>query len=294
MGVDAYYVVPYKQGLLRRMYVDVCKKQYYLQDGGSYHMVRGACNDTWFAFAIKAMPSGRIVSHVTYHPALSLLEVDDMCRYLGANNEAHHREVESYFTRILQELGASPYAHVRTCPEWCSLANASPETEGDLLRGEDVLLEIPDDLLRAREMGRLVTVFGPERLRGVGWKRTWEFTLETALAEGHLEQVKEWMERWKDGKTVGVDYTWEEVVVLACKARATNCLEYLLQQAKGRDVPLQAAETVRENLDRASMLCLLRFGWVPTEDDLFAVAQRGQKGMFLEMLSSYASSAVKK
>lgn len=175
MGIDASYVIPYKRGLLKKIQEEIRERKHYFCDNKKLLYAFTRCGEIkdmkakeqYITFEIEIVSDSTYssTSMIFFYPHIGVLEIYDGYRYFGKRNEKYNNKVIKYYENLLKTMG-----HII---EYCEIhSDCFPDVdertmfhpEADRLTNEEVLQEIPFDLLSKREREMLTELLNiPER-----------------------------------------------------------------------------------------------------------------------------------
>lgn len=288
MGVDKFYTLPLKRGLLKRIFEDEQRKQYI---NSSLHPCTGVkrCSgsdcESSLEFRIEPVEeSDRNCTQIHRFrvvPHKRVVIVDDGSRYRYNDRDREAERVCAYFDGILKELCGNrvDWTHkTRLHPDWMNEDDVETEAGGDELDDVDLAAELPRDVRTPEENAKVIARYGPEQAEEAD-------TLEAAVFGDDLTTLKSKLD-------TGVPPT-QPLLHAAVEKRNTAAAETIIEHGavpddRAFDIALATYDdhTVYLLLDKGGMpnakhVALAGVGWLQEgKDDQF----------FLRMLATRAKA----
>lgn len=267
MGVDASYVFPYRRGALKALFEAVRRQQHYDAGGRELAMVRAFDKDIdmppCVRIDIRRGPEPKYSdSSVRLYYTSGVIEVDDIIRY--HRNDDSHKRACKYYSDFFGDEGS-------VMPDYC---HAWEYVEGgDVLDENELLLELPRELLTAEDEAAFEAVHGPSERSGPP-------LAETCIRTGDVEALRAVLDG--DGAWTGPCATeLARLAALCCRARSPLCLDLVLCRVEGLwpELDDRLSRSVEDG-DVVTAGVLLEHGARSYTDDLYLAAKLGHRDTF--------------
>jgi hypothetical protein len=279
MGVDASYVFPYRRGALKAIFQAVRRQQHYLAGGRQLAMVRADDEDKdkdkdidkdappCVRLDIRRGPEPKYSdSSLRLYYTRGVIEVDDIIRY-HRNDDSHERACK-YYTEFFGHEGS-------VMPDYC---HAWEYVEGgDVLHEDELLLELPRELLTAEDGAAFEAVHGPSERSGPP-------RAETCIRTGDVEALRALLDgdgAWKGPEDRHPARELARLAALCCRARSPLCLDLVLCRVEGLwpELDDRLSRSVEDG-DVVTAGVLLEHGARSYTDDLYLAAKLGHRDTF--------------
>lgn len=286
MGTDKFFVLPYKKGLLKRIYAEENRKQYLNSQTGNNRTAfqrGGWSNETKqeeessLEFRVDSeKTSWEVRSHrFRIIPERGVFIVDEGSRYNWGKEDPEADIICSYFDKILRDLtkednNSNSFNRPRTTvfPDWMEESEATTSYPGDVLDDVDVAAEIPEPLRTESENLKVIARYGPAN------GPTTEDVDESAEAALYRNDLDALTKKLDAGTPVSQD-----LLYAAAEKKNTAACETLIERGavadqKSMDIALKTYDdhTVYLLLDKgavpsAKQVALAGVGWLEKGQD---------------------------